>query len=133
MAGSSQQNLEVAQAVYDAYESGNVPGLLALLHDDFELNVPDVLPWGGNYNGVPGFGEFMQKLVSAYKDPSIVVEEFVQAGDNIIMIGRSLGTFVKTGDRFEVRLVDVCRIRDGKLIGLDIYHDAPALLALLPR
>lgn len=131
MAGN--ENVELVQALYEAYESRNIPGLLGLLHEDFELYVPEALPWGGNYKGAAGFGEFMQKF-SAHLESIAAVDELIDAGSGtVIMVGHSRGTFTKTGERYEVRLADVARVKDGKLRSLDIYIDAPAILALLPR
>lgn len=124
---SADQNLETVRALYAAYETRDVEGLLAPLHDDFEVYQSELLPWGGTYKGRDGMMEFIQSITS-HIDSIVVVEELVEAGDHVIMVGRSRGTIKATGQPYEVRLVDVVRLREGKVVRLDIYLDTPAVL-----
>ncbi len=57
----------------------------------------------------------------------MVTEEVFDAGDFVIVIGRSSGTVNATGEPYDVRLVDASELRDRKLVGLDIYLDTPAI------
>lgn len=126
----AQQNLETVRAVYKAYETRDVEGLLALLDDEFEVYHSELLPWGGRYRGRDGMMEYI-KGISTYVESGVVVEELFAAGDDVIMIGRSSGTVKSSGQPYEVRLVDVCRVSEGKLRSLDIYTDTPAFLQAL--
>lgn len=126
----AQQNMETVRGVYDAYETRDVDGLLASLDDEFEISQSDLLPWGGRYKGRDGMMEFI-KSITTYVDSVVVVEEMFEAGDTVIVIGRSRGTVKSSGREYEVRLVDVCRLREGKLLSIDIYIDTPATLEAL--
>lgn len=130
MQSPAQQNLETVRAVYTAYETRDVEGLLGLLDDEFEVYHSELLPWGGRYRGRDGMMEYI-KGISTYVESGVVVEELFSAGDDVIMIGRSRGTVKSSGQPYEVRLVDVCRVREGKLRSLDIYTDTPAFLQAL--
>ncbi len=133
MPETSEQNLETVRALYDAYSSRDVEALLGTLHDDeFEIYQSESLPWGGTYKGRDGMMEFV-KNITTHIDSVVVVEELFEAGDHVIMIGRSRGTIKATGEPFEVRLVDVCRLRDGKLVSVDIFLDTPAILEALGK
>lgn len=127
---STRQNLETVRALYDAYESRDVEGLMAPLHEDFEVYQSEHLPWGGTYKGRDGMMEFIQAITS-HIDSVVVVEELVESGDDVIMLGRSRGKIKSTGKEYEVRLVDVIRLREGKILKLDIYLDMAAILPLL--
>ncbi len=133
MPQSSEQNLQTVRALYDAYSSRDVEALLGTVHDDeFEIYQSESFPWGGTYKGKDGLMEFVKNSTSYY-DPRVVVEELVEAGDDVIVIGRSQGTIKATGETFDVRLVDVCRLRDGKLVSVDIFLDTPAILQKLGK
>jgi ketosteroid isomerase-like protein len=126
----AQQKMETVQGVYDAYAARDVDGLLAPLDDDFEIGQSELLPWGGRYKGRDGMMEFI-KSITTYVDAVVVVEEMFEAGDHVIVIGRARGTVKSNGRQYDVRLVDVCQMRDGKLLSIDIYIDTPATLEAL--
>ena len=126
----AQQNLETVRGVYNAYETRDVDGLLGFLDDEFEVSQSELLPWGGRYKGRDGMMEYI-KGISTYVESGVVVEEMFEAGDHVIVIGRSRGKIKSSGRPYDVRLVDMCRVRDGKLLSLDIYTDTPAFLQAL--
>ncbi len=133
MSETSEQNLETVRALYDAYASRDVEGLMGTLHpDEFQIFQSENLPWGGTYKGRDGMMEFVKNSTSYY-EPVVVVEELIESDDRVIMIGRSRGTIKATGEAFDVRLVDVCRLRDGKLVAVDIFIDTTAILELLGK
>jgi ketosteroid isomerase-like protein len=124
------QNLETVKRVYDAYGARDVDGLLAPLHDDFEISQTDQLPWGDRYKGRDGMMEYI-KNITTIVDSALVVEEMFEAGDNVIVIGRATGTVKSSGRQYDVRLTDVCKVREGKVLSIDIYIDTPATLEAL--
>jgi ketosteroid isomerase-like protein len=127
---AQQQNLETVKRVYDAYATRDVDGLLAPLHDDFEISQTDELPWGGRYKGRDGMMEYV-KNITTIVESTLVVEEMFEAGDHVIVIGRATGTVKSSGKQYDVRLVDVCQVREGKVLSINIYIDTPATLEAL--
>lgn len=126
----AQQKMETVQRLYDAYAARDADGLLASLDDEFEISQSELLPWGGRYKGRDGMMEFI-KSITTYVDAVVVVEEMFEAGDHVIVIGRARGTVKSNGRQYEARLVDVCHLRDGKFLSIDIYIDTPATLEAL--
>jgi uncharacterized protein len=124
------QNLETVRRVYDAYATRDVDGLLAPLHDDFEISQTDELPWGGRYKGRDGMMEYV-KNITTIVESTLVVEEMFEAGDHVIVIGRATGTVKSSGKQYDARLVDVCQVREGKVLSINIYIDTPATLEAL--
>lgn len=124
------QNVEIIERVYDAYASRDVEGLLASLHEDFEIRASEPLPWGGSFKGRDGMMEFI-KRISTHVESVVEVDEMVEAGDHVIAIGRSAGKVNATGEPYAVRLIDVCELRDGRILSIHIYLDTPAMLEAL--
>ena len=124
------QNIEIIERVYDAYASRDVEGLLAILDEDFEIRASEPLPWGGSFKGKDGMMEFIQRI-SSHVESIVDVDEMFEAGDHVIAIGRSSGKINATGEPYAVRLVDVCELRDGKILSIHIYLDTPAMLDAL--
>jgi ketosteroid isomerase-like protein len=126
----AQQNLETVRGIYDTYAARDVDGLLGLLHDEFEVSQSEELPWGGRYKGRDGMMEYI-KGITTYVESNVAVDEMFAAGDRVIVIGRSHGNVKSSGRPYEARLVDVCRVQDGKVRNLDIYADTTAFLQAL--
>jgi ketosteroid isomerase-like protein len=105
---------------------------MAPLADDVEVYASEALPWGGTYNGRDGMMQFIQAITS-HIDSVVVVEEMIEAGDHVIMVGRSKGTIKSSDEPYEVRLVDVVALRDGKIRKLHIFLDTPPVLEALAK
>ena len=57
-----------------------------------------------------------QQLIEQFGDVRIDVEELIDAGDHIVMIGYVIGHGHTSGMEFRLRVVNVLEIRDGRLI-----------------
>ena len=69
-----------------------------------------------------------EQLIEQFGDFRIEVEEFLDAGDHVVMIGHIVGHGTASGVGFRLRIVQVLKIRNGKVIwGYDIA--APSVTA----
>ena len=121
---------ELIAAGYEAYAKKDFQKILALLHPEIEAHQSDEVPWGGSYKGLTEFAQFIGKLTE-YADTVVEVDEIVEAGDTVVVIGRSKGKVVATGREFEVRAIHVWHMDDGKARRFEVYLDTPAMLAAL--
>ena len=48
----------MVEDAYEAFRRSHSPAILALVSDDVEWEVTEVLPQGGSYRGPDGVGEF---------------------------------------------------------------------------
>jgi hypothetical protein len=125
-----EENIATIREGYGAYKRKDFPALMANLSPAIEAEQSELVPWGGTYHGLDGFGEFMSNLTT-YVDTEVIPEEFVEAGDTIVVIGRSRGSVKATGRAFDIRTVHVWKLRDGKVVALSVYLDTPAMLESL--
>lgn len=128
---AESQNQHIMRGLYAAYASRDPAALLGPLAEDFEIYQSELLPWGGRYKGHDGMMEFV-KGITTHIDSVVDVEEMIEAGDHVIVLGRSTGKIKATGEDYSVRLVDVCELKDGKIKSIEIYLDMPAFLEKLP-
>lgn len=102
----------------------NDPAVLEGLALDIEWRVPDSLPHGGELHGqweVLEFWDAMSELFEdAYPDP----EEFLPAGDKLVVLGTWRAVARATGVRVEVPFAHVVQFRDGKLASFRGYMDS---------
>lgn len=61
----------------------------------------------------------------------MAVEEFIDAGDKVIVIGRTRGRVRATGVQFNIRAVHVWRVKDGRGIRFEANVDTPKMLEAL--
>jgi hypothetical protein len=64
-------------------------------------------------------------------DVRVDVADLVEAGDTVVAIGHIRGYVRATGASFDVHLVHVWTVREGRLIGLDARLDLAAMLGAL--
>ena len=124
------QYADLIAAGYEAFTKGDLTQVLALLHPEIDAQQSEDVPWGGTYKGLAEFAQFMGKL-REYVDTVVVVDEIVEAGDTVVMIGRSKGKVVATGREFDLRALHVWHMEDGKARRFEVYLDTPAMLEAL--
>ena len=122
----STSNIDVIRGGYAAFERGDVPAIFALLDPEAEFYQSDELPWGGRYRGHAEIGEFLRRL-STSVESKVTAERFVEAGNQIVQIGRTRGTVRATGKPFDVPEVHVWTLRHGKIVRFEAYLDHATL------
>jgi hypothetical protein len=123
-------NVETVRALYDAYRRKDIPAIFALLAHDAELYQSDLLPWGATYRGHEEIRTFFTRLTESI-DSRVDVEKLVEAGEQVVAIGRSRGRVKKNEREFDVVAVHVWTIREGKVSRFEAYIDTPEMLRAL--
>jgi ketosteroid isomerase-like protein len=124
-----QDDLAVVRAVYDFINGVNPDGA-SLADPEITIYQSEELPWGGSYAGLAGFQRFYQAVSGAIHS-EVETETLYQAGDRVVQIGRTRGIARATGKPFDAREVHIWRVRNGRIIGLEVYVETPALLEAL--
>ena len=126
----SQENVKMLQSGYDAFRRGDLPAIFKLFDPDIEFYQSQAVPWGGRYKGLDQVKEFFHKLTTAIAS-QVELDHFVDAGDCVVAVGRTRGTVRATGKAFNVPVVHVWRLKDGKAIRFEAYIDHPSMLRAL--
>jgi hypothetical protein len=119
-------NLDVIRAIYDAFRDGDVPGVVSRMAPDIVWNEAENFPYadGNPYRGPDAIlGGVFARLGSEWDGFAGVPEEFLDAGDTIIVLGRYRGTFRATGRAMDAQMVHVWRVKDGKAAAFQQYVD----------
>ena len=128
---SEQENIAVAQQAYNNFKTGNIQGLLALLSDNIEWQLPEVenVPFTGKRTGRAAVGEFFA-LVGANQDVlSFEPREFIAQGEKVVSLGHYEWRVKDTGREFASDFAHVFTIRDGKIVALREYFDSAVVAA----
>jgi uncharacterized protein len=118
-----QGTVEVVRDIYDAFARGDVEAIFGLVHPDAEIYQSDQLPWGGEYRGHEGFGEFLTRLTSTVES-KVETGLFIDDEDgHVVQVGRTRGTVRATGREFDVPETHVWTVEGGKAIRYEAYVD----------
>ena len=122
----SQENVEIVRRGYELYAKGDLEGVTDLISDAAEL--PDAGGLGiadtaaGTRRGPDGFLQGSQEAVEAFEDYRVEPQEFIDAGDAVVVPVRISGRGRASGAMTEVRLVHVWVLRNGRAIRNEIYR-----------
>jgi uncharacterized protein len=109
-------NEPIVRRSYEAFALGDLDGALADMADDIEWHQAQGLPHGGTYLGLAEvranvFDPLDRDWWSAF---SAVPDEFLDAGDEVVVLGRYRGVAKLTGRTLDVPFVHVWSMRGGK-------------------
>ena len=125
----SSENLQVLRDGYGAFARQDLPAVLAAFDERIEWTTPDSLPFGGVRHGHEEVTAFFGELAARWQELSVEPEEFVDAGDTIVVLARLRAT--GGGGSLDAGAAHVWRMRDGKAVAFTEYTDtARALQAL---
>lgn len=127
---STGTDLDVVRGLYDSFARRDLDAIRTAIAPDFTMTQTDQLPWGGTRQGPDGFFGFLSTLLS-HIDPTLEIEQLIDAGDHIVEIGHSRGTVLAHGNSFRVREIHAWTLRDSLVTSYRVYVDTPAMLAAL--
>lgn len=117
-------NLDSVQRVYDTFAKGDIPAVLAFLSPDIKWTEAEGFPYGGTYVGPSAVleGVFM-RLGTEWDRFSAVPEEFIDAGDTVVVLGKYSGKYKATGKSFQANFAHVWTIQQGNAVQFVQYAD----------
>jgi ketosteroid isomerase-like protein len=122
----SLENVDLVRSIYAAFASGDVPGVVARMAPDMVWNEAENFPYadGNPYEGPPAIltGVFA-RLGSEWDGFAAAPEEYLDAGDTVIVLGRYVGTYKATGRPLHAQMVHVWRLEGGRAVRFQQYTD----------
>ncbi len=118
MADISQKNKEIVQSFYNAvFIRHDLSGLDGCMRDDYIQHNADVPP------GKAGFIKFFKETFRAIPDFKYTLKKMVAEGDLVMAYSTTTGTHTggawlgkpATGNKLNFDVVDIFRVREGKI------------------
>ena len=116
---------ELVQRSYVAFARGDLDAVMADMHDEIEWHQAQGLPHGGFYRGIAEVRRnIFDPLDEQWWDEfSATPDEFLDAGAEVVVLGRYRGVAKGTGKRLDVPFVHVWTVRDGKAVRFRQFLD----------
>lgn len=119
-------NLDLVRAIYAAFAVGDVPGVVSRMAPDMVWNEAENFPYadGNPYVGPDAIlGGVFARLGGEWDGFAARPEEFLDAGDAVIVLGRYGGTHRASGRTLDAQFAHVWRVAGGKAVSFQQYAD----------
>jgi ketosteroid isomerase-like protein len=119
VAAVSEENVEIVRRGYEAINAGDFERAFEFFDPKAEIrpgvDVPD-LDFEDVYYGPEGFLQFHARMSEAWDELRWEPEEYIPAGDDVVVFIRFYGIGKGSGVPVEQPIGHVCTMRDGKLV-----------------
>ena len=123
----------VAARSYEAFARGDTDAVVADMHDDIEWHQAQGLAHGGVYHGIDEVRRSVfDPLDRDWWDEFVVTpDEYVDAGSDVVVLGRYRGTARESGKRLDVPFVHVWTFEDGLAVRFRQFLDTAGWIEAL--
>lgn len=125
---------DVTQTILEAYDSwwhGDTVGALECFHPEALVTVagnPATVPFAGEYRGRDGVAAFLGQLAESAPPLTPTLDDLMVDGDRAVV--RWTLPVVANSTPAELRVIDVIRLRQGRIVALDEVFDTYAAAQL---
>ena len=114
----SQENVEIIRRGYEHFlATGEIRGRADLVWDVSRLGWPEQQI----YSGVEGAMQFNGEWADAWDGWELEVENYLDAGERVVVIVNQRGRSKATGIPVDMRFAQVWTLRDGQAISMQMY------------
>ena len=132
----ASKNHDLIKGIYDAFDIGDVPGVLGRMSPGIVWNEAENFPYadGNPYVGPDAVAQgVFFRCATEWDGFAVVVEEIIDAGDTIVVLGRYKGTFKATGRAQNTQMAHVWRVADGKAVKFQQFADTLHVARVIAR
>jgi uncharacterized protein len=122
--------VEIVRQFYASLRRGDVPTVLSLLDPKIEWTEAERFPYyGGTWHGPDAIVKgLFEPLARDWSSFAVNAEQFVTEGDQVVSLGRYVGTYKETGRSTIAPFAHHWTVRGGKLVRFVQYTDTAKVL-----
>lgn len=125
-------NVDIIKKFYESFKTKDRQTCLQVCSEDIEWTVLKGMPNGGTFVGRDAvFDRYFPELLSSFSEFHAVPEEFLEAGENVIVLGRYRGIGKSTGRPFDSPFVHVYTLKDSRISRFRQYTDTHEIQSTL--
>ena len=116
-------NVAAVNGAYEAFGSGDIPAVIAVLADDVEWSSPLTLPHGGQFRGKGGVGEFFQGIGAQWSSLQLEVHGVTAlSADTVVGVVTATGE-LRSGGSGGYGAAHVFTFNNGSVVRFQEYVD----------
>ena len=116
--------LTIVMRTYDCGKAGDFSGFVVDFDPDIHWTEMKGSPYAGTYVGAAEIvAHVFEPMNREWAPFACAPEEFFDCGDTVMMVGRYFGRHGATDKPFDVRVVHVWRVKDGKITAFEQFTD----------
>jgi ketosteroid isomerase-like protein len=120
----SKENIEIVRRAWEAWERGDWDPLNAFYDPAVVWDASTLRgPIAGVYHGHEGVRRYFQDWLESFEAHRARAEEFIDAGDNVVVVGLRLsGRGKESGVQVDMPRWNLYRIRDGLAFRVELFE-----------
>ncbi|MDZ7954276.1 nuclear transport factor 2 family protein [Nostoc sp. DedQUE09] len=128
----TQETLQLVKTWYAEFAKGNMQGVLDMVTDDIEWEVPgptQVVPWCGKRQGRDKVAEYFALIDETVKVNFFQLQEIVAQDDKAMTLNHERASNRATNRVYDVPIVHFIVVRDGKIAKFNGFMETNSLVA----
>ena len=127
-------NVGLIKATFDdLMRNGSVETLFASVTDDVVLKngSPELLPFGGEYLGRDGLGEYFRRVDTVLEISDLRVTDYFESRHKVVVLGDETLRIKASGEEFRSEWCTVFELREGRICRILVIEDHSPLCTYL--
>jgi uncharacterized protein len=129
-----QENVQVVQEIYAAFQRGDIEAVLKPLADDVRWWIAgswESIPYAGMRSGREQVAKFFVILGEVVEFERFEPYQYIAQGDEVVALGSDRRRFKSTDKVIESQWAMVFTLRQGQIVAFRAYDDTEAAAAAL--
>jgi len=125
----SQENVEIAKALFAAFADRDFEAAARLLDPDLEVR-PAIVggPERAVYHGPKGMKQFWDDVDAAWEEFRITADEFHELDGGVLVLGRAHAQGRTSGIALDAQVAWMFGLRDGRIVDFESFSSRRAAL-----
>ena len=129
-----ETSVELVRGIVDALNRGDIDGMLAGMHADFEWTPLESSPVARVYRGHDQVRHYVEDWRATFESLRLELEDLAEVADRVVVVVQGHGRGRASGLQLDSRFCQVWTVRDGTALAMEEYATREQALAVLsPR
>jgi uncharacterized protein len=129
---AGSRNVELARSGYAAFARGDIPAVIGLMDQALVWHEAESLPYGGVHRGPDAvLQNVFMALGRDWQPFSATPQQYINAGDSVVVLGEYRATNRSTGRAFAAPFVHIWRFENDRLVEFHQLTDTAMWLAAM--
>jgi ketosteroid isomerase-like protein len=126
-----QPGVEVVRRIIEALNRGDIDGMLARMHLDFEWRPLEASPVARVYRGQDEVRRYVEDWLATFESLRVDLEDLTEVADCVVAVVRGHGRGRASGVQLDARFCQVWTLRGGTAIAMEEHATREQGLAAL--